>query len=194
MCPNRKILLLAVAVVAVAAGGLVVLAAKPPVAAVSPVAVDQPGATQPATTPTAGSNSRETEAIDTYSDWVAANPDLAANAAGLRLEGGTLVIQWKGQPPQELRQLLESVGVSVTWQDVPYSAADIAQAGRQLTDTGTLPDGAILQPEDDYTGIVVVLPNGLTSANVQLDTSTTEVPVRVVEGDQEISQATGSSG
>ena len=194
MSPNRKILLLAIAVVAVVAGVLVVLAAKPPVAAVSPVEADRPGATQPATTPTAGKDSRESEAIDTYSDWVAANPDLAANAAGLRLEGGMLVIQWKGQPPQELRQLLESVGVSVTWQDVPYSAADIAQAGRQLTDTGTLPDGAILQPEDDYTGIVVVLPNGLTSANVQLDTSTTEVPVRVVEGDQEISQATGSSG
>ncbi len=194
MSPNRRILLLAIAVVAVVAGGLVVLAAKPPVAAVSPVEADQPGATQPATTSTAGSNSRESEAIDAFSDWVAANPDLAANAAGLRLEGGMLVIQWKGQPPQELRQLLESVGVSVTWQDVPYSVADIAQAGRQLTDTGTLPDGAILQPEDDYTGIVVVLPAGLTSADVQLDTSTTEVPVRVVEGIQEILQSPGSSG
>ena len=194
MCPNRRILLLAVAVVAVAAGGLVVLAAKPPVAAVSPVAVDRPGTTQPATTPTAGSNSRETEAIDTYSDWVAANPDLAANAAGLRLEGGTLVIQWKGRPPQELRQLLESVGGSVTWQEVTYSAADIAQAGRQLTDTGTMPDGAILQPDDDYTGIVVVLPNGLTPTDVELDVSTTEVPVRLVEGDQVISQTAGSSG
>ena len=194
MTPNRRILLLAVAVVAVVAGVLVVLAAKPPVAAVSPVAADRPGTTQPATTPTAGSNSRETEAIDAYSDWVAANPDLAANAAGLRLEGGTLVIQWKGQPPQELRQLLESVGVSVTWQEVTYSAADIAQAGRQLTDTGTMPDGAILQPDDDYTGIVVVLPNGLTATDVELDISTTVVPVQVVQGDQEISQTAGSSG
>lgn len=194
MSPNRKVLLLAIAVVAVVAGGLVVLAAKPPVAAVAPVAADRPGTTQPATTPPAGNNSRETEAIDTYSDWVAANPDLAANAGGLRLEGGTLVIQWKAQPPQELRQLLESNGVSVTWQEVPYSAADIAQAGRQLTDTGTLPDGAILQPEDDYTGIVVVLPNGLTPTDGELDVSTTEVPVRVVEGDQVISQTAGSSG
>ena len=194
MSQNRKILSLAIAALAVVAGGLVVLAAKPPAAAVPPVAADRPGTTQPATTSTAGSNSRESEAINTYSDWVAANPNLAANAAGLRLEGGMLVIQWKGQPPEELRQLLESKGVSVSWQDVPYSAADIAQAGRQLTDTGTLPDGAILQPEDDYTGIVVVLPNGLTPTDGELDVSTTEVPVRVVEGDQVISQTSGSSG
>lgn len=194
MTPNRKILLLAVAVVAVVAGVLVVLAAKPPAAGVPPVDADRPGTTQPATTPTAGSNSRETEAINTYSDWVAADPDLAANAAGLRLEGSMLVIQWKGQPPQELRQLLESKGVSVTWQDVPYSAADIAQAGRQLTDAGTVPDGAILQPEDDYTGIVVVLPNGLAPTDAEVNVSTTELPVRVVEGDQVISQTPGASG
>ena len=194
MSQNRKVLLLAIAAVAVVVGVLVVLAAKPPVAAVSPVESDRPGTTQPATTPTAGNNSRESEAINTYSDWVAANPDLAANAAGLRIEGGMLVIQWKGQPPQELRQLLESVGVSVTWQAVPYSAADIAEAGRQLTDTGTLPDGAILQPEDGYTGIVVVLPKGLTPTDVGLDVSTTELPVRVVQGDQVISQNPGSSG
>ena len=193
MSQNRKILLLAIAALAVVAGGLVVLAAKPPAAAVSPVAADRPGTTQPATTSTAGNNSRETEAINTYSDWVAANPDLAANAAGLRLEEGMLVIQWKGQPPEELRQLLESKGVSVSWQDVPYSAADIAQAGRQLTDTGTLPDGAILQPEDNYTGIVVVLPKGLDSPDVELGVSTTELPVRVVPGDQEILQTPGSS-
>jgi hypothetical protein len=194
MSQNRKILLLAIAVVAVVAGVLVVLAAKPPVAAVAPVDADRPGTTQPATTSTDGGRSRESEAINTYSDWVAANLDLAANAAGVRLEGGILVIQWKGQPPEELRQLLESKGVSVTWQDVPYSAADIAQAGRQLTDTGTLPDGAILQPEDNYTGIVVVLPAGLTSADSELDSRATEVPVRVVEGDQVISQTPGSSG
>ena len=186
MTRNRGILVLVVAVVAILAGVLIVITTRPQVSA------DPPRPTQPATTPPAGNNSRESEAIDTYSDWVAANPDLAANAAGLRLDGGMLLIQWKGQPPQELRQLLDSKGVSVTWQDVPYSAADIAQAGRQLTDTGTLPDGAILQPEDDYTGIVVVLPAGLTPADVQLDVSTTEVPVRVVEGDQAISQAPGS--
>ena len=184
---NRGILLLAVAVVAILAGVLIFMTTRPQVSA------DPPGPTQQATTPPAGNNSRESEAINTYSDWVAANPDLAANAAGLRLDGGMLLIQWKGQPPQELRQLLESEGVSVTWQEVPYSAADITQAGSQLTDTGTLPDGAILQPEDDYTGIVVVLPAGLTPADVQLDTSATEVPVRVVEGDQAISQAPGSS-
>ena len=185
---NRGILLLAVAVVAILAGVLIFMTTRPQVSA------DPPGPTQQATTPPAGNNSRESEAINTYSDWVAANPDLAANAAGLRLEGGMLVIQWKGQPPQELRQLLESKGVSVTWQDVPYSAADIAKAGRQLTDTGTLPDGAILQPEDNYTGIVVVLPKGLTPTDVELDVSTTELPVRVVQGDQEILQTAGSSG
>ena len=184
---NRGILLLAVAVLAILAGVIIVITTRPQVSA------DPPRPTPPATTPTAGNNSRESEAIDTYSDWVAANPDLAANAAGLRLDGGVLVIQWKGQPPQELRQLLDSKGVSVTWREVPYSAADIEQAGRQLTDTGTLPDGAILQPEDDYTGVVVLLPDGLTPADVQLDVSTTEVPVRVVEGDQAISQAPGSS-
>jgi len=194
MSQNRKILLLAIAAVAVMAGVLVVLAAKPPAAAVPPVAADRPGATQPATTSTTGNNSQESEAINAYSDWVAANPDLAANAAGLRLEGGMLVIQWKGQPPQELRQLLESKGVSVSWQDVPYSAADIEQAGRQLTDAGTLPDGAIVQPEDDYSGIVVVLPNGFTPTDVELDVSTTELPARVVQGDQVILQTAGSSG
>ena len=62
-----------------------------------------------------------------------------------------------------------------------------------MVSTGTLPDGAILQPEDDYTGIVVVLPNGLTPTDVELDVSTTELPVRVVQGDQVISQTPGSS-
>ena len=186
MSLNRKILLLAVAAVAVLTLVLVVIVARMPVAA------DPPAKAQSATNSTGSTGSRESQAINAYSDWVAANPDLAVNGAGLRLDAGMLVLQWKGQPPTELRQLLESIGVSFALQDVPYSAADIAEAGRQLTQTGLLPDGSIIQPEEDYSGIVVVLPAGVPSANVELNTGTTGVPVRVVEGDQAIVQTPGS--
>lgn len=92
-----------------------------------------------------------------------------------------------------LRQLLDAIGASFVLQEVPYSAADIAEAGRQLTETGLVPDGSIVQPEEDYSGIVVVLPAGVPSVNVELNTGTTGVPVRVVEGDQAILQTPGSS-
>jgi hypothetical protein len=184
---NRKILQLAAAAVAVLAVVLVAIMVRLPVVA------DSPEKAQPATTSTGSTGSRESQAINAYSDWVAANPDLAVNGAGLRLDADMLVIQWKGQPPTELRQLLDSIGASFVLQDVPYSAADIAEAGRQLTQTGLLPDGSIMEPEEDYSGIVVVLPAGVPSANVELNTGATGVPVRVVEGDQAIVQTPGSS-
>jgi len=186
MSPNRKILLLAFAAVAVLTVVLVVTVARLPVAA------DPPENAQPATNSTGSTGSRESQAIDAYSDWVAANPDLAVNGAGLKLDADMLVIQWKGQPPTELRQLLDSIGASFVLQDVPYSAADIAEAGHRLTETGLVPDGSIMQPEEDYTGIVVMLPAGFPSANVELNTGTTGVPIRVVEGDQAILQTSGS--
>jgi hypothetical protein len=187
MSLNRKIFLLAVAAVAVLTVVLVVIVARMPVAAGPPEKAQQ------ATNSTGSAGSRESRAIDAYSDWVAANPDLAVNGAGLRLDADMLVIQWKGQPPAELRQLLDAIGASFVLQEVPYSAADIAEAGRQLTETGLVPDGSIVQPEEDYSGIVVVLPAGVPSVNVELNTGTTGVPVRVVEGDQAILQTPGSS-
>lgn len=190
MSVNRKIVLTVVVVVAVLAGVLAL------VLAFRPATADPTAGAQPATA-TSGTESAEaseaSEALNAYSDWAADNPDLAVNAGGLRMQDEVLVVQWKGQAPEQLRQFLESKGTAVVWQEVPYSANDIAEAGRQLTEAGRVPDGAVLEPDADYSGLVVVLPAGVPSATVHFEPTVSGVPVRVVEGDQALSQAPGTS-
>lgn len=187
MSVNHKSVLTVVVVVAVLAGVLAL------VLALRPATADPTAGAQPATA-TGGTESAEaSEALNAYSDWAADNPDLAVNAGGLRMQDGVLVVQWKGQAPEQLRQFLESMGTAVVWQEVPYSANDIAEAGRQLTEAGRVPDGAVLEPEADYSGLVVVLPAGVPSATVNFEPTVSGVPVRVVEGDQALSQAPGTS-
>lgn len=188
MSVNHKSVLTVAVVVAVLAGLLAL------VLALRPAAADPTAGAQPATATSGTESAEASEALNAYSDWAADNPDLAVNAGGLRMQDEVLVVQWKGQAPEQLRQFLESKGTAVVWQEVPYSANDIAEAGRQLTEAGRVPDGAVLEPEANYSGLVVVLPAGVPSATVHFEPMVSGVPVRAVEGDQALSQAPGTSG
>lgn len=175
---STALLLTTVTSAAISAAAVLTMVLVPATAA--PAEQASAGPSAPADTSLKAAASR---ALDAYSDWTTAHRDEARDAAGLTLAGAALLIQWKGQPPEGLADALAPYDGAVRFQAVRYSADDIAQAGREISSTGLLPDGTMTRPDADYAGVVVELPPGTPIDAIHIsDRTASGVPIRVVEG------------
>lgn len=133
-----------------------------------------------------GRVSEASQALNRFSDWLAGNPAEARGLAGLGVSQDTLTIQWSGEIPETaIRSVAEFASV-VDWVPVKFSAMDTGKAVERIAQD--LPDGSVVMPSADYSGLVIEVPTG--TAWPKLDPG---MPYTVREIDMDIQLAVGRS-